>query len=179
LEEYEEGSDTEQQEEGMLFTRCLLMCLKLDALMRPPSEGEDWSVTASSLLAAVTQRVEWEARRLGGEVQKPVGGGTLGNEKFIYAPRPNVPLWLTVNPTNALPMAGARLFDGWTEEEILPRTPVPISGRKVPAGVWTLGVTLRPLHPPYRNREMSILIEPPTYPPSYPRDARPKKVEVQ
>jgi Caspase domain len=141
-----------------VFGRSLLTCLKQDALRRPAAADEAWSVTASSLLTALKSRVEQLALKFGGELQEPVGGGTISDQVFTFASRPQVPFSLTVDPPDAAPTAGGRLFDGRTDREILPRTPVPIDRRRVPAGLWSLSVTFQPTHPRYRDRP-SIAIE--------------------
>jgi hypothetical protein len=146
---------------GTLFGQALLDCMASQAVEL--DNAGSWAVTSTSLIHALATRVD-ELAAAHGQRQTAVAGGLL-SRVTLHEPAepPTVPLVISVEPEAAAACAFARLFDGMTDRTIFDRQAfTPRIEQSVPAGLWSLSVTIDPDTPPFRSRPaVAVFARPP------------------
>jgi hypothetical protein len=148
---------------GTLFVQALLECLKLAAVDDHAHENGWWVVTSATLLRALPVRVAELARSFGYEQTATVGGQIADVIIHVLPERPEVPLTLEIDPSEAAGSAMARLWDGVGAEFVFDDEPfTPQLARTVPAGLYVLKVRIHPPSPPYQDiPSLPIAVLPP------------------
>ncbi len=142
---------------GTLFCQALLDCLDLYAVEDPEMDGK-WTVTPSSLYRALPKRVRERAEGLDAS-QKATSGGDIGEERpFHELPQPpNVPVTIGVDPAEAGPVSWAKLWFGTVPDPVVDHAALtqPLT-KPLPAGLYSLEVTIDPATNPYRGTTHAI-----------------------
>jgi hypothetical protein len=149
---------------GTYFSLALRDCLNGYVAERVPGT-DNWGVTTAALMKSVPARVRQVAQERGKEQTAQVGG-LVGDAVFhTLASPPLVPFKLHVSPERAAKMAFARLVDERQRVvfERKPVMPAPLSDT-LPAGIYTVSLSLDPATPPFSDFTRSFPVDPPESP---------------
>jgi hypothetical protein len=139
---------------GTLFSQALMHSLEGMAVNDFADPQGRFVITGSSLQIALEQRVASLADGYG-ETQEVVVGGQVRGSVFHYFERPpELPVAIQLRPEEARPVAWADLWDGDRDARILENCQFELNPMiwTVPAGMYSLDVTIRPDTPPFRSK---------------------------
>ena len=140
--------------DGTLFSQALMHSLNGTAVDDYPDAHGRFHISGSSLQVALEQRVAKLAAAYG-ERQRVTVGGQVQNSIFHYFPRPpSLPVAIELRPEEARPVAWADLWDADRADRVFKNrqfTRNPMVWM-VPAGMYSLDVTIRPDRPPLRSK---------------------------
>lgn len=149
---------------GTLFSQALLECLEGPGADDTADDQGDWLITTYSLQQAVERRVD-ELAATHGETQEVVGGGQARMAVLHrFEKAPDFPVSVELAPTAAAAVAWASLWDGGRTNRVLEDQPFDQNPKTwtVPAGLYSLDVTVRPDTPPYTSKVgVAVLVVPP------------------
>ncbi len=140
--------------EGTLFSQALLHCLEGMAVDDFPDGEGRFRITESSLRIALEQRVADLADGYGEAQEVVVGGQVRGSVLHYFEQPPELSVAIELRPGEAVPVAWADLWDRDREARILEDCRFELNPMTwtVPAGMYSLDVTIRPDTPPLQSK---------------------------
>jgi Caspase domain len=139
---------------GTLFSQALMHCLHGTAVHDFADSQGRFAITGSSLQLALEQHVASLADRHEERQEVVVGGQVRGSVLHYFERAPELPLAVQLHPESAGPVAWADLWDSDRAARVVEDGQFEVNPMvwRVPVGMYSLDVTIRPDTPPLQSK---------------------------